>query len=161
MNERKPILPLILSVLLALGCVLALAVHLERFSGIKWESVWHLSADEITVRPMTPDELPEAPSTNRDYYMIEFDLTNNSPQALEGYYCFEIVPDDGEAWSVNYLPYLDQARFAPEILVPAGCTGRVQLPIEVDPEDLYSDWLTVYFDYGPYENEYLGMVCLP
>lgn len=148
------------ALILAVAVVARFAAGLRQLEDLKYATVWHVSAGEIAVTPIDPKGLQNI-YADRQYYQLEFELTNNSNRDIYAQeYWFSVKPQSGESYSVWLRASDGCAEYGPQPKVPAGCTGTVRLLLEVQPDALNSPNIQLLFDaYGTPQQ--LGVIILP
>lgn len=83
-----------------------------------------------------------------DYYLVSFRLTNHSQRPVDlDEYTFEAVPQKGDEWAARFDSEWDsEAAYTLRPQVPQGCTAPVSMVLRVDPEELKSRTLDVFFE---------------
>ena len=120
---------------------------------------WYASMEDVTIEPVRP----EGGDGDCDYYRLNFSLTNNSDQDIYAAgWNLGVRPAKCERYAADVWTRWDEdASLEREPCVPVGCTGRVELIVEVDPEEMTGKTLQILLDpYGQTPLE-LGQVELP
>lgn len=148
-----------------LAAVLLLAALVAGISGanslreLRYRTPWHVSAGPVTVTAL-PEGETLAYGSDRDYYRMEFELTNNSRREVQAdVYNFNVSIPGTERYDVRLLDSESTAEYRRRSVVPAGCTSKVSLVVGV-AADVTSRQAQLVFD--PYDEELaLGSFTLP
>lgn len=120
---------------------------------------WFASMEDAQIEPVQLED----GEPGYDYYRLRFVLTNNSDQEVDvADWNLDVSPVKGDRYAVDiWDPWEEDITQEAELCVPVGCTGDVELILEVNPEDLKGKTLQVTLDpYGQTPLE-LGKVELP
>lgn len=162
MNRKNAVLPWVVSAILMFFVLVGLGNGASNLNRVSWNHVGVAAAEELSVRKALPEELPQATSPDRKYYMLECELTNQGDKelALESY-TFAMEPVKGERFAVRIESESDSAAIAAKRKIPEGCTGKVALLFSVEPEYMKNNQVRLIFEpYGEYTRE-LGVLELP
>lgn len=120
---------------------------------------WYASMEDAQIEPVQlEDGDPDCA-----YYRLWFVLTNNSDQDIDvASWNLDVSPVKGDKYAVDiWDPWDENITQETEPCVPVGCSGDVELILEVSPEDLTGNTLKITLDpYGQTPLE-LGRVELP
>lgn len=143
-------------VLAVLGLGIWGAVQL---SALKIAPGWYASMDGAQIEPVQLED----GEPGYDYYRLRFVLTNNSDQDIDvAGWNLAVSPVKGDKYAVDvWDPWDEDITQETAPCVPVGCSGDVELILEVSPENLTGKTLQVTLDpYGQTPLE-LGRVELP
>lgn len=158
-NSRPGLLVWALAALALAAAVGRFAVGMSGLDNARYAGDWNVSAQNMSVQAI---DTPEWGDTFYDYYQVSFELINNSqrPVDLEEY-AFNAVPQKGDEWAARFdSPWDSEAAYTLRPQVPQGCTAPVSMVLRVDPEELGSKTLDVFFeDYAG--GVPLGQITLP
>ena len=158
-NSRPGLLVWALAALALAAAVGRFAVGMSGLDNAHYAGEWNVSADHMSVQAI---DTPEWGDTFYDYYLVSFRLTNNSQRAVDlDEYAFTAVPQKGDDWAARFDSAWDsEAAYTLRPQVPQGCTAPVSMVLRVDPAELGSQTLDVYFeDYAG--GVPLGQITLP
>lgn len=130
-----------------------------RLSALDIAPGWQASMDGVEIEPVQP----EGATAGYDYYRLRFVLTNNSDQEVYvAAWNLQVCPVKGSRYAASvWSPWEETATLDREPCVPEGCTGQVELILEVDPGEMTGRALRITLDpYGESPLE-LGQVELP
>lgn len=160
-ESRKDIVWWVLAGVMVLIIVAAGVIGVIKVTNWKRATVWEVTVGEMTLEPMKVENGEE----EADYYKLRFELTNNSNRDIEAAgYRFEIAAQNtgsrtgilivDQGWDESVTLHQDSC-------VPSGCTGLLELYLEVYPDRLDSHTLDVKLD--PYNegSMLLGSIQIP
>ena len=125
---------------------------------LRYWTPWHVSAGPVTVTAL-PEGETLAYGADRDYYRLEFELTNNSRREVKTAYNFNVSIPGTERYDVRLLDDESTAEYRCGRVVPSGCTSKVSLVVGVSA-DVTSRQAELVFD--TYDEELkLGSFVLP
>lgn len=148
-----------LAALALVACLARTAVGVNQLEDVRYAGSWNMTAGPITARAV---DTPDWGDVFYDYYQVSFQLTNHSQRPVDlNQYSFGATPLAGETWAARFDgPWDADAAYELRPQIPQGCTGQVELMLQVDPDELESDTLDIFFeDYAG--GVPLGQVTLP
>ncbi|WP_418718701.1 hypothetical protein [Candidatus Allofournierella merdipullorum] len=158
-NSRPGFLMWALAALALAAAAARFVVGMAGLDDARYAGDWNVSADALSV---TAIDTPEWGDTFYDYYQVSFELTNNSQRAVDlDEYAFSIVPEKGDKWAARFDFAADsEAAYTLRPKVPQGCTAPVSMVLRVDPAEVESSTLDLFFeDYAG--GIPLGQITLP
>lgn len=153
----------VLWALAALLLVAVLAGFIAGYGAVKDAgrgTAWHLNMGGFALRAVSGEELAGY-DPSREYYELEFELTNNSERELRlDSYWFSVRPESGNKYAVQVLSGDGGAQFTPQPVAPIGAGTTVRLVLAVRPEEMKNRRVQLLFDeYG--EEQQVGTFALP
>ena len=144
-NSRPGLLVWALAALSLAAAVARFAAGMSGLDNARYAGDWNVSADQMSVQAI---DTPEWGETFYDYYLVSFRLTNHSQRPVDlDEYTFEALPQKGDEWAARFDSDWDsEAAYTLRPQVPQGCTAPVSMVLRVDPEELGSKTLDVFFE---------------
>ena len=158
-NTRPSYLVWALAALALAAAVARFAVGMGQLEDVRYASGWNVSAENMTVQAI---DTPDWGDAFYDYYLVSFELANNSQRAVDlEDYTFAVTPEKGDDWAARFdSPWDSESAYTLRPQVPQGCSAPVSLVLRVDPEELGIKTLDVAFeDYAG--GIPLGQITLP
>lgn len=158
-NSRSGMLVWALAALALAAAVARFAVGMSGLDNARHAADWNMSAENMSVQAI---DVPEWGESFYDYYLVSFELTNHSQRPVDlDEYTFSAVPQKGDEWAARFDSDWDSdAAYTLRPQVPQGCTAPVSMVLRVDPGELKSRTLDVFFeDYAG--GIPLGQITLP
>ena len=158
-NSRPGLLMWALAALALAADVPRFAARMSGLDNVRYAGDWNVSAENMSVQAIAT---PEWGETFYDYYLVSFELTNHSRRPVDlDEYAFTAVPQKGDEWAARFDSDWDsEAAYTLRPQVPQGCTAPVSMVLRVDPQELGSKTLDVFFeDYAG--GVPLGQITLP
>lgn len=150
MKKQNNALPWVLTALLLVAALLVAVVGFRKFSDLRYARVWQGEAGEVSLRPITEEELGEDRDLESEYYLLKFPYTNLSRDELEDH-MFRVYPKDGKDWATQEMYSDGKPNFPLRPVIPPGCTGNVEIPIKVNREEMKGDTIKIVIDpYGEF-----------
>lgn len=158
-NSRAGLLVWALAALALAAAVARFAAGMSGLDDARYAAKWNVSAKNMSVQAI---ETPEWGDSFYDYYLVSFELANHSQRPVDlDEYAFTAVPRKGDKWAARFDSEQDSAAaYTLRPQVPQGCAAPVSVVLRVDPEELESRTLDIFFeDYS--DGISLGQITLP